>query len=120
MEMLLYQSNTPYKERAAARQSHRPNYRLPQQQGYDRRRRDQKAPRERSGPPASVVTDGTVISSSASAISVDNVGHRMLSKMGWSPGAGLGASEGGIAKPIEAVMKRSRQGLGHEQSSGSS
>ncbi|KAF9920855.1 hypothetical protein BGZ65_010873, partial [Modicella reniformis] len=106
--------------KAAAKQRHRWSYHL-QLRGYDREERDQDSSRrERRGPLGSVVADGTVIGSSASAISVDNVGHRMLSKMGWSPGVGLGASEGGITEPIESVMKRSRRGVGHEQSSGSS
>ncbi|KAF9994357.1 hypothetical protein BGZ79_000901 [Entomortierella chlamydospora] len=57
---------------------------------------------------------GTVVGASASAISVDNVGHRMLSKMGWSPGVGLGATGDGITQPIEAIMRAKRRGLGHE------
>ncbi|KAK3829389.1 MAG: hypothetical protein J3Q66DRAFT_325142 [Benniella sp.] len=71
----------------------------------------------RKGPPGFVVIDGAEIGSSASAISSENVGHRMLSKMGWSPGVGLGATNAGITQPIKAVMKRSRRGLGHDGSS---
>ncbi|KAI7819640.1 hypothetical protein BC939DRAFT_459837 [Gamsiella multidivaricata] len=71
----------------------------------------------RKGPPGFVVTDGTVVGSSASAISSDNMGHRMLAKMGWSPGVGLGASGSGIREPVEAVMKRTRRGLGHDERS---
>ncbi|KAF9917526.1 squalene synthetase-like protein [Linnemannia zychae] len=57
---------------------------------------------------------GSVVGGTASEISKDNVGHRMLSKMGWSPGVGLGASGDGITKPIEAVIRARRRGLGHE------
>ncbi|KAF9573689.1 hypothetical protein EC968_008205 [Mortierella alpina] len=57
---------------------------------------------------------GTVVGASASAISGENLGHRMLSKMGWSPGVGLGATGDGITQPIEAVMRAKRRGLGHE------
>ncbi|KAG0278897.1 hypothetical protein BGZ95_002841 [Linnemannia exigua] len=57
---------------------------------------------------------GSVVGGTASEISKENVGHRMLAKMGWSPGVGLGASGGGITKPIEAVVRAKRRGLGHE------
>ncbi|KAF9907854.1 hypothetical protein EC991_010452 [Linnemannia zychae] len=57
---------------------------------------------------------GSVVGGTASEISKENVGHRMLAKMGWSPGVGLGASGGGITKPIEAVVRARRRGLGHE------
>ncbi|KAF9984763.1 hypothetical protein BGZ75_003693 [Mortierella antarctica] len=57
---------------------------------------------------------GTVVGASASAISGENLGHRMLSKMGWSPGVGLGATGDGITQPIEAVVRAKRRGLGHE------
>ncbi|KAF9140508.1 squalene synthetase-like protein [Linnemannia schmuckeri] len=57
---------------------------------------------------------GSVVGSAASEISKENVGHRMLAKMGWSPGVGLGALGDGITKPIEAVVRAKRRGLGHE------
>ena len=56
---------------------------------------------------------GTVVGAEASAISTENLGHRMLSKMGWSPGVGLGATGEGITQPIEAIMRAKRRGLGH-------
>ncbi|KAG0285235.1 squalene synthetase-like protein [Linnemannia gamsii] len=57
---------------------------------------------------------GSVVGGTASEISKENLGHRMLAKMGWSPGVGLGASGDGITKPIEAVVRAKRRGLGHE------
>ncbi|KAF9191742.1 hypothetical protein BGZ51_006798 [Haplosporangium sp. Z 767] len=57
---------------------------------------------------------GTVVGGTASAISTENLGHRMLSKMGWSPGIGLGATGDGITQPIEAIMRAKHRGLGHE------
>ncbi|KAG0022728.1 hypothetical protein BGZ81_008393 [Podila clonocystis] len=57
---------------------------------------------------------GMVVGAEASAISIENKGHRMLAKMGWSPGVGLGASGEGITQPIEAIMRARRRGLGHE------
>ncbi|KAL0346560.1 UNVERIFIED_CONTAM: SURP and G-patch domain-containing protein 1-like protein [Sesamum calycinum] len=40
-------------------------------------------------------------------IQADNVGHRLLSKMGWKEGEGLGTSRSGIATPImQEMLKR--------------
>ncbi|KFH65581.1 hypothetical protein MVEG_09057 [Podila verticillata NRRL 6337] len=60
------------------------------------------------------IVHGAVVGAEASEISTENLGHRMLSKMGWSPGVGLGASGEGITQPIEAIMRSNRRGLGHE------
>ncbi|KAG0333884.1 hypothetical protein BG000_008801 [Podila horticola] len=60
------------------------------------------------------IVHGAVVGAEASEISVENLGHRMLSKMGWAPGVGLGASGEGITQPIEAIMRSNRRGLGHE------
>lgn len=35
-------------------------------------------------------------------IQADNIGHKLLSKMGWKEGEGLGSSRSGIADPISA------------------
>ena len=37
------------------------------------------------------------------AIDASNIGHRLLSKMGWSAGKGLGASESGAVAPVAAL-----------------
>ncbi|KAI0217055.1 G patch domain-containing protein 2 [Massospora cicadina] len=50
--------------------------------------------------------------SSAPPIDPTNVGHRLLSQMGWAPGQALGANGGGIVDPIQAEIRRKRQGLG--------
>ncbi|KAI8889500.1 hypothetical protein K501DRAFT_329009 [Backusella circina FSU 941] len=42
----------------------------------------------------------------------DNLGHRMLSAMGWKQGDALGNGEGGITAPIRAVIRQDRKGLG--------
>ncbi|KAF9583531.1 squalene synthetase-like protein, partial [Lunasporangiospora selenospora] len=68
----------------------------------------------RGGGAAFAAPHGSVVGGSAAAISNDNVGHRMLAKMGWSPGVGLGASGEGITQPIEAVVRAKRRGLGHD------
>ncbi|XP_038898342.1 SURP and G-patch domain-containing protein 1-like protein [Benincasa hispida] len=49
-------------------------------------------------------------------IQADNVGHRLLSKMGWKEGEGLGSSKSGIADPIMAGdVKTNNLGVGAHQ-----
>ncbi|CAE6448867.1 unnamed protein product [Rhizoctonia solani] len=55
--------------------------------------------------------DGEIIGHKAAKIGEDNVGHKLLSKMGWSEGDRIGMS-GGLSDPLQAVMKRSKLGLG--------
>jgi len=44
-------------------------------------------------------------------IKQDNVGHKLLSKMGWS-GGGVGKDGSGISTPVEVTSVVNRQGLG--------
>ncbi|CAE6431297.1 unnamed protein product [Rhizoctonia solani] len=55
--------------------------------------------------------DGEIIGHKAAKIGEDNVGHKLLSKMGWSEGDRIGMS-GGLSDPLQAIMKRSKLGLG--------
>ncbi|KAE9592705.1 putative G-patch domain-containing protein [Lupinus albus] len=49
-------------------------------------------------------------------IQADNVGHKLLSKMGWKEGEGLGSSRKGIADPIMAgSVKKDNLGVGAVQ-----
>ncbi|KAJ8899180.1 hypothetical protein K2173_012356 [Erythroxylum novogranatense] len=46
-------------------------------------------------------------------IQADNVGHKLLSKMGWREGEGLGSSRNGISDPIAAGnVKKDNLGVG--------
>ncbi|KAL2609063.1 hypothetical protein R1flu_027636 [Riccia fluitans] len=49
-------------------------------------------------------------------IQADNVGHRLLSKMGWKEGEGLGSRKGGRSDPVQAgSVKLNNLGVGAEQ-----
>ncbi|KAJ2744005.1 hypothetical protein GGI20_003305 [Coemansia sp. BCRC 34301] len=50
-------------------------------------------------------------------IAESNTGYSMLKKMGWVPGAGLGASKEGIIDPIKIEGNADRVGLGAEEES---
>lgn len=51
-----------------------------------------------------------------SKIQADNVGHRLLSKMGWKEGEGLGGSRKGISDPIMAGnIKKNNLGVGAQE-----
>lgn len=41
----------------------------------------------------------------------ENVGHKMLTKLGWS-GKGLGVKEQGVVEPIGVVIKNNKLGVG--------
>ncbi|CAH9091010.1 unnamed protein product [Cuscuta europaea] len=48
-----------------------------------------------------------------SKIQADNIGHKLLAKMGWKEGEGLGSSRSGIADPITAgEVKSNNLGVG--------
>lgn len=49
-------------------------------------------------------------------IQSDNVGHKLLSKMGWKEGEGLGSGKSGRADPVQAgAVKLNNLGVGAEQ-----
>ncbi|NBP00077.1 MAG: hypothetical protein EBU90_08090 [Proteobacteria bacterium] len=42
-----------------------------------------------------------------------NIGHKILQKMGWSKGQGLGTDNTGMKDPIPLVLRKKRSGLGN-------
>lgn len=48
-------------------------------------------------------------------ISEDNIGHRLLKRMGYKKGDGLGKKKSGRTKPIEINIKTGRSGIGREK-----
>jgi hypothetical protein len=48
----------------------------------------------------------------AQALTDDNEGHKLLRRMGWQEGSGLGAEGGGIVEPIRETVKKDKTGIG--------
>ena len=48
----------------------------------------------------------------APALTEDNEGHKLLTRMGWNEGSGLGAEGGGIIEPIRETVKKDKTGIG--------
>lgn len=60
-------------------------------------------------------TEGQVIGKDAPEIGRDNIGRRILEKLGWTNGEGLGAQGNkGISEPLMATVKKSKSGLRHD------
>ena len=81
------EGSKPYKDRAGARRLHK---------GSDN-------PYEK-----------TEVSDVNSSIRSSNKGFKMLSKMGWNEGGGLGKDQQGRVEPVRADVRTERAGLGSE------
>ncbi|ORZ16945.1 hypothetical protein BCR42DRAFT_413593 [Absidia repens] len=85
-------------------------------QGQRRQRRSDGGGSEDGFRPGNVATaraaHGTVVGLAAAPLASNNVGHKMLAKMGWKEGDALGTNKDGIADPIQAVIRDRRRGLG--------
>lgn len=58
--------------------------------------------------------DGAVVAEGAKQLTSENLGFRMLSKMGWEKGMSLGNQDmDAIKEPVKAIIKKGRKGLGH-------
>lgn len=67
--------------------------------------------RERT--PKMWIAEGHIVGEAAEEISNDNIGHQLLTKMGWKQGSGLGHElRTGISEPVMARVKKSKSGLG--------
>ncbi|ORX82755.1 G-patch-domain-containing protein [Basidiobolus meristosporus CBS 931.73] len=71
-----------------------------------------KKPAKSRPEPVMAPAHGTVVGGEAKPLSESNIGHQLLSKMGWAPGQSIGVSGDGIVTPIEAVVRSKRRGLG--------
>lgn len=57
--------------------------------------------------------EGEVVGGSAAQIQQDNIGYKLLARMGWNHGDSMGATGSGISVPVAATIKTSKKGLGH-------
>ncbi|GME92702.1 unnamed protein product [Ambrosiozyma monospora] len=56
--------------------------------------------------------EGDVVGANATAIGQNNIGHKLLLKMGWVKGEALGPEGNkGIVEPIEAKVKKTKLGI---------
>lgn len=83
---------------------------------------DQKRPRveieaeesksSRRGKPSKAhVKEGDIVGADAPEIASDNIGRRLLEKLGWKAGQGLGSDNRGIPEPVIAKVKKTKLGL---------
>jgi hypothetical protein len=49
---------------------------------------------------------------SSGPLDESNMGHQIMSKLGWSQGSGLGAGGAGIVDPVEAAGNKGKSGVG--------
>lgn len=74
---------------------------------------DAKKDRPRRGPRnEALVNEGDVVGGKAPEIAHLNIGRKLLEKLGWTKGEGLGAiGNKGISEPLTATVKKSKTGL---------
>ncbi|EAU85497.1 angiogenic factor with G patch and FHA domains 1 [Coprinopsis cinerea okayama7 len=70
-----------------------------------------------SAGPLNAASSKDPVSDPPGPLPTSNIGHRLLSKMGWEPGTGLGYSSdgevgGGIVEPVKVIQHDKRAGLG--------
>lgn len=61
-------------------------------------------------------TGSNSITSQEMALTEDNEGHKLLKRMGWQEGSGLGLEGIGIIEPIKETVKKDKTGIGSGQS----
>uniref|UniRef100_A0A453A6S6 G-patch domain-containing protein n=1 Tax=Aegilops tauschii subsp. strangulata TaxID=200361 RepID=A0A453A6S6_AEGTS len=60
-------------------------------------------------------TEGLEQASVDTRLAASNVGFRLLQKMGWKSGKGLGKNEQGILEPIKAGIRDAKLGVGKQE-----
>jgi hypothetical protein len=56
--------------------------------------------------------NGEIVGASAAKIGSESFGHRMMQKMGWQEGKGLGQTGEGLVDPVQQRMRFGTAGLG--------
>lgn len=64
--------------------------------------------------PINEVAKETLEESQKAAIPTSNIGFKLLEKMGFKPGTGLGKNKDGIQEPIEIKFREGKKGVGVE------
>lgn len=72
---------------------------------------DQEKSSRRGKPSKAHNREGDIVGANAPEISSDNFGRRLLVKMGWKAGQGLGLGNDGISEPVMAKVKNSKLGI---------
>lgn len=83
---------------------------------YSKRRMLEIAAQKEKGlnRPINEVAKETLEESQKVAIPTSNIGFKLLEKMGFKPGTGLGKNKDGIQEPIEIKFREGKQGVGVE------
>ncbi|KAK8448372.1 hypothetical protein SEVIR_7G043400v4 [Setaria viridis] len=66
-------------------------------------------------PTENLDTEGLEQASVHTQLTASNVGFRLLQKMGWKTGKGLGKNEQGILEPIRADIRDAKLGVGKQE-----
>eukprot|EP00055_Hartaetosiga_balthica_P017964 m.125865 g.125865 ORF g.125865 m.125865 type:complete len:652 (-) comp9433_c6_seq3:251-2206(-) len=55
------------------------------------------------------------VAENSSPIGNENPGHKMMQRMGWKPGVGLGKHRQGTTEPVSVEIRKRREGLGSKK-----
>ena len=78
---------------------------LPELDGIPAKKNKQKKKNNETSTPNSKTLEFAPIDDS-------NIGHKILQKLGWSKGQGLGTQNEGISEPLPLTIRKKRSGLG--------
>ncbi|RKP18825.1 G-patch-domain-containing protein, partial [Rozella allomycis CSF55] len=59
-----------------------------------------------------LIEHGKVVGENSNPLDETNKGNKLLQKLGWVPGTGLGLENNGIVDPVVSVIRQKRRGLG--------